>query len=136
MSYGGAAALQAAIYQRLLAHDPLTALVGTAIHDAVPPGQAPGTYVLIGPEEVRDASDRSGPGAEHMLTVSVMTGRAGFAEAKAAAVAVSDALAGAELVLARGRLVGLWFVRAKAARAGGEGGARRIEMTFRARVEG
>jgi hypothetical protein len=134
MSYGAAAALQAAIYQRLMADAALGALVGTAIHDALPPGPAPGTYVALGPEEVREAADKTGGGAEHRFTISVVTDADGFQEAKAVAAAVSDALVGAELVLARGRLVGLWFLRAVARRR--EGGAlRRIDLTFRARVE-
>lgn len=134
MSYAAAAALQAAVYQRLMADAALGALVGTAIHDALPPGPVPGTYVAIGPEEVREAGDRSGGGAEHRFTISVVSDGAGFQVAKAAAVAVSDALEGAELVLARGRLVGLWFLRAVAQRR--EGGAlRRIDLVFRARVE-
>ncbi|MFA7432296.1 MAG: DUF3168 domain-containing protein [Gemmobacter sp.] len=132
MSYGAAAALQAAVYQRLMASEALGALVGAAVYDAVPPPEAPGTFVLIGPEEARDASDRSGGGAEHRFVVSVVSDAAGFRAAKAAAAAVSDALVGAELLLLRGRLVGLWFQRAAARRVGG---GRRIDLTFRARVE-
>jgi hypothetical protein len=135
MSYGAAGALQAAVWQRLAGDAALTALVGAAIHDAVPPGAGPQTYVLVGPEEVRDASDGSGGGAEHRFTVSVVTRAAGFQAAKEAAAAVSDALVGAELVLARGRLVGLWFLKARAAREG-RGGVRRVDLTFRARVDG
>lgn len=141
MSYAVAAALQEAIFARLSADAALAALVGNAIHDAIPPGTAPGTFVLIGPEEARDASDGTGAGAEHRLTISVITTAAGFQTAKAAAVAVSDALAAAPLpVLARGRLVGLWFQRAVARRespAAAQGAAevRRIDMIWRARVE-
>jgi hypothetical protein len=135
MSYGMAAALQAAVYDRLAGDAALAALVGGAVHDAVPPGEGPATFVLIGPEEVRDASDASGAGAEHRLTVSVVSRKAGFAVAKAAAAAVSDALVGAALTLARGRLVGLWFVSARARREAA-GAVRRIDLVFRARVEG
>lgn len=135
MSYGAAAALQAAVYQRLMADTALAALVGDAVYDALPPGEGPGTYVLIGPEEVRDRSDKTGPGAEHRLKISVVTDAAGFHSAKAAAVAVSDALVGAELVLARGHLVALDFLRATASRSDG-GAARKVELTFRARVDG
>jgi len=139
MSYAIAAALQAAIYARLSGDAALAALVGSAIHDAIPPGTAPGTFVLIGPEEVRDASDISGPGAEHRLTISVISTAAGFQTAKAAAVAVSDALAAPLPALARGRLVGLWFQRAVARRerpaAPGAGEVRRIELIYRARVD-
>lgn len=134
MSYGAAAALQAAVHARLASDPALAALVGTAIHDALPPGSAPDTWVAIGPEEVRDRSDATGAGAEHDFTVTVMTGRAGFQAAKAAAVAVSDALTrGAPLVLARGRVVGLWFLAARASRE--RDGTRRIDLRFRARIE-
>jgi hypothetical protein len=134
MSYGMAAALQAAIYQRLRGSSDLDALVGDAVFDAVPTGAAPGLYVLIGPEEVIDRSDKSGAGAEHRFTVSVVSDAAGFQAAKTAAVAVSDALADPGLVMSRGRLVGLWFLKAVAKRTGAAE-ARRIDLTFRARVE-
>ncbi len=133
MSYGSGAALQAAVFQRLLSDEALEALVDGAVHDAVPAGQASGTYVALGPEEVRDLSDASGSGAEHRFVVSVVTDAAGFHTAKLAAAAVSDALVGAELSLSRGRLVSLGFLRAVAKRSNG---GRRIDMTFRARVEG
>jgi hypothetical protein len=135
MSYGIGAALQAAIYQRLRAATAISTLVGDAIYDAVPPGTTTGTYVSLGPEDVRDASDVTGDGAEHDFVVSVVTDEAGFQAAKAVAAAVSDALVGATLVLARGRLVGLWFLRARARRTEA-GTLRRIDLTFRARVEG
>ncbi len=94
MSYGMAAALQKAVYGRLVADQALAALVGTAIHDAVPPGKLAGTYVSLGPEDVRDASDKTGNGAWHDFVVSVVTDEPGFMTAKAAAAAVSDAMAG------------------------------------------
>ncbi|MCT8329226.1 DUF3168 domain-containing protein [Albidovulum sediminis] len=134
MSYGVAAALQAAVYQRLSADGALGALVSGAIYDAAPPGAAGGTYVSLGPEDARDASDQVGRGAFHEFVVSVVTDAAGFQTAKAVAAAVSDALVGAPLVLTRGRLVGLWFLRARARRVE-EADVRRIDLTFRARVE-
>jgi len=134
MSYGVAMALQAAVYQRLLAHPALAGLVGTAIYDALPTGILPPIYVAIGPETARDRSDKTGRGAEHEFTVSVVTEASGFATAKAAAAAVSDALVDAPLVLARGRLVALNFYRAVAARIGA-GDQRQIDLIFRARVE-
>ena len=90
--------------------------------------------MLIGSEEVRDLSDASGSGAEHRFAVSVISEAAGFNAAKDLAVAISDALNTAPLVLSRGRLVGLWFQRATARRRD-DGRVRRIDMTFRARVE-
>lgn len=134
MSYGVSAALQQAIYQRLQADSALGALVGDAIYDAAPPGIVTGTYVSLGPEEAADRSDVTGAGALHRFTVSVVTDAAGFSEAKAAAVAVSDALIEASLVLARGTLVYLKFVRAKARRVQ-DADIRRIDLVFVARVE-
>ncbi|MBT9244903.1 DUF3168 domain-containing protein [Gemmobacter fulvus] len=129
MSYGVAAALQAAVYQRLVAQLP-----GVAVHDAVPPGGGAGTFVLIGPEEARDASDKSGGGAEHRFIVSVISDSSGFLAAKEIAVQISDALVDAVLTLSRGRLVGLAFQKARARRL--EAGAlRRIDLRFAARVE-
>ncbi len=134
MSYGIAAALQAAIYQRLVGSSELATLVGAAIYDAVPPGTVTGTYVSIGPEDVRDRSDKTGHGAEHDFVVSVITDAAGFQTAKAVAATISDALVDAPLILSRGRLVGLWFLKARARRVE-DGDVRRIDLSFRARVE-
>ncbi|MEZ5779860.1 MAG: DUF3168 domain-containing protein [Paracoccaceae bacterium] len=135
MSYGSAAALQAAVYQCLRADSGLDALVSGAIYDSVPPGTTTGTYVSLGPEDVRDASDQVGRGAVHEFTVSVVTDQAGFQNAKAVAGAVSDALTGASLSLDRGRVAGLWFLAARARRVE-KADIRRIDLTFRARVEG
>lgn len=134
MSYASASALQAAIFQRLMADSAVDALVGSAIYDAVPAGPVPDTYVSIGPEDARDRSDKTGSGAEHDFSVSVVTEAAGFQNAKAIAGAVTDALVGAELILSRGRLVDLWFLRARARRVGAAD-QRRIDLWFRARVD-
>ena len=117
MSYGVAAALQKAVYEILVTDPALTGLIGTQVFDTVPAGPVPGTYVALGPEEVRDRSDATGKGAVHRFTVSVVSEADGFAAIKAVAAAVSDALAGAAATLDRGRLVGLWFERASAKRA-------------------
>jgi hypothetical protein len=130
MSYGAAAALQSAVYQALLG---FPALSGVAIYDAVPPGVT-GTFVLIGPEEARDQSDKSGAGAEHQMVISVITDATGFLSIKTVAAAISDALIGVPLVLSRGQLVSLFFIRASARRIS-EGETRRIDLTFRARVQ-
>lgn len=133
MSYGVSAALQRAVFERLGSDTALTALVGADIYDALPTGALPPIYVVLGAEDVRDASDQSGGGAWHQFTVSVVTQSAGFASAKAAAAAVSDALVDAPLSLERGRLVALNFFKAKAARVG-TGAVRQINLIFRARV--
>ncbi|MFY2824793.1 DUF3168 domain-containing protein [Ruegeria sp. MALMAid1280] len=135
MSYGVSAALQAAVYQQLSGDARVSTLSGAAIYDAVPTGSVPQTNVTLGPEEVQDASDRTGAGAVHRFTVSVMSEAAGFGAAKALAGAVCDALEGAALNLDRGRLVGLWFERASARRTGTGGAVRQIDLRFRARVE-
>jgi len=135
MSYMSAAALQGAVYHHLLADAGLTALIGDAIHDAPPPGTPPGSYVVLGAEEVIDRSDVSGPGAEHRFTVSVVSDAAGFQLAKQIAGRISAILPDADLALAEGRLVAIWFHQAQARRV--EGGAvRRIDLRFRARIEG
>jgi len=134
MSYGVSAALQAAIYQRLLADTDLAALVGTSIYDTPPAGAVLGTYVSLGPEDVRDRSDKTGYGALHMVTISVITDAAGFQVAKAVGAAVSDALQGVQLTLTRGQLCYINFDRATARRVG-TGETRRIDLRFNARVE-
>ncbi|SEB59618.1 DUF3168 domain-containing protein [Rhodobacter sp. 24-YEA-8] len=130
MSYAAAAALQMAVFRRL---STAPALAGVAVHDALPPSP-PGLFVLIGPEEVRDASDQSGEGADHRLVISVISDAEGFLAAKTVSVAISDLLAGPMPTLSRGRLVRLSFDRAVARRIG-EGAVRRIDLTFRARIE-
>ncbi len=134
MSYGVSGALQAAVFAALNADTGLTALVGSAIYDAVPVGTVPAIYVLLGSESVREASDISGEGAVHTLTVSIVTTNPGFTTAKAAAGAVSDALQDADLVLSRGSLVSLRFDRAVAKRVD-SATARQIDLRFRARVQ-
>ncbi|WP_298494050.1 DUF3168 domain-containing protein [uncultured Maritimibacter sp.] len=134
MSYGIALALQQAIYQRLTASAPLSGLVGTAIYDAVPPGVATGTYVALGSEDVREAADATGQGALHDVTISVVSDAAGFATAKEVAVVISDTLDAAPLILARGHLISLIFHRARARRVQ-DADMRRIDLTFRARVQ-
>ena len=74
MSYGITAALQAAVYQALIADPAIADLVGQEIYDAVPPGNTSGTYVSLGPEDVQDASDGTGGGARHELANAVIVG--------------------------------------------------------------
>ena len=131
MSYQAAAALQAAVFARLSG---FPALAGVSIVDALPPGTAPGSFVLIGPEQVVDQSDKTGGGAEHRFEVAVISDASGFVSAKTLAGAVSEALVDAGLTLTTGRLVSIGFLRATARRLDG-GALRRIDMTFRARIE-
>jgi hypothetical protein len=134
MSYVCAADLQEAVFQYLQA-DPELMAAGVAVHDAPPPGTPRGTYVVLGPEDVIDRSDASGPGAEHRFSVDVVSDAAGFLTAKRIAGRVSEVLQDPPLLLTRGRLVGLWFHQAQARRIEG-GKGRRIELRLRARTEG
>ena len=134
MSYTMASALQSAVFGHLDADANLTALVGSAIYDVPPPGGLPGLYVMLGPEDVRDRSDLSGHGAVHDFVISVVSDADGFQTAKLVAAAVSDALVDAPLVLSRGCLISLNFLRARAQRVA-KGTQRQIDLRFRARVE-
>lgn len=133
MSYGVSSALQAAVFQQMANDAGVVGLVGTAIYDALPSGTLPSLYIILGAEDARDASDKTGGGAVHEFTVSVVTQAAGFSSAKQVAAAVSDALVDADLALMRGTLVSLTFYKAKAARVG-TGDMRQINLIFRARV--
>ncbi|WP_010138000.1 DUF3168 domain-containing protein [Oceanicola sp. S124] len=134
MSYAISAALQTAIYAQLSTNAVLVALVGSDIFDAPPLGTPPATYVSLGPEQVRDWSTSCGGGAEHDLTISVVTTEAGFQTAKEVAAAVSDALELPLPALSRGHLVSLNFLKARA-RRDEAGQLRRIDLSFRARVQ-
>jgi hypothetical protein len=134
MSYVIAPALQTAIFQALAADAALSALLGGAIYDAIPPATPPATYALIGVEDAFDRSDATGHGAEHRLSISVVTNASGFLAAKQVAARICEVLDAPVLPLSRGRLVGLWFDRAEARKLEGDQ-TRRIDLRFRARVE-
>lgn len=137
MSYAAGVALQAAVYQRLRADPALAALVGDAIYDAMPVAAPAGIYVSLGPEDMRDAGDMTARGSRHDFVVSVLSGSEegdGFGAVKAVAGAVTEALETLGMVLDRGHLAGLWFLRARALRVE-NGAARRVDLTFRARID-
>ena len=133
MTYAVSSALQEAIFDLLRNDAGLAAFAGEAIFDQAPAGPLPDLYVTLGEENVRDASDRSGTGSRHLLTVEVTTDSAGFRRAKQAAGAVCDALQDARPSLTRGRLVTLRFDRATARRRD-RGETRQIVLRFHARV--
>jgi hypothetical protein len=134
MSYALSGPLQSAVYASLVSDQTLGALVGDAIYDALPAGLLPRIYVQLGSESVRDASDGSGDGAFHSLTISVVSQDAGFADAKKAATAICDRLQDADLTLSRGRLISLRFERGSA-KFINAAQVRQIDMRFRARVQ-
>lgn len=131
MSYAAAPALQSALFARLSG---ASALAGVAIVDAQPQDPVPATFVLVGPEEVSDASDKTGAGAEHRVTLSVVSTAAGFLAAKDIAAGICAALEDPALALTEGRVVSITFRRAVARRLDG-GGTRRIDLSFRIRIE-
>ncbi|KIN66303.1 putative GTA protein [Sulfitobacter noctilucicola] len=134
MTFALSGPLQTAVFEALSGDSVLVMIVGTAIYDAVPTGALPPIYVRLGGEDATDASDGSGAGAVHKFTVSVITTNAGFAQAKAAAAAISDILHDGNLTLSRGRLVSMRFEKARAARV--EAAAtRQIDLRFAARVQ-
>jgi len=133
MTYAMAAGLQQALYLHLLADPDLNALVGDAIYDAPPRGARPALYVALGDEQVRDRSDKTGAGAQHDVTISVIADAAGYAQVKTIAGVISDTLQDASLLLPRGHLVFLTFQRARARRSRNNE-TRRIDMIFRARL--
>jgi len=134
MTYHCAAELQEALFH-FLTIDPELSVAGVTVHDAPPPGTQRGTYVVLGPEDVIDRSDASGPGSEHRFSITVVSDAAGFVSAKRIAGRVSDVLLDPPFALKKGRLVGLWFHQAQARRIEA-GRGRRIELRFRARIEG
>lgn len=132
MSYAATAALQEAVFQHLSTDATLAALVD-GVYDALPTGVLPGRYVQLGPEQVRDRSDKTGHGARHEFTVTVVGQDAGFLSVKQAAARVSELLVDADLTLTRGTLVTLHFRRAKAERNRSDD-TRGIEMRFMAQI--
>ena len=134
MTYVLAAALQEAVYGRLTADPSIDGLIGSAVFDAAPAGQVPPLYVALGPEDVRDRSDKTAHAALHVLTVTIVSEGGGFHAAKVLAAAVEEALTVMPLSLSRGRVIAVTFDRADA-RRDRNGKQRRIDMRFRALVD-
>lgn len=133
MSYTLSADFQRHIYQILINDTALKSLVGDAVYDVVPAGVQETTYVSIGPEDVRDWSDKTGSGARYDFTVSVLSDRSGFHKAKAIAGVVADALVDFDGKLGQGTVVIIMFRRARAIRVE-DGQMHRIDLSFRALV--
>lgn len=138
MTYALAWPLQQAVYQLLTSTAAVTAILGQEIHDAMPqagPDPAePGVWAVIGDETARDWSTADGAGAAHEISIFVYAPATGFAAAKQAAGAISDALLGGMLVLSRGRVISTQFVSARTRREE-KGALRRIELRFRILAE-
>lgn len=137
MTYAYSGGLQASVYRRLIEDSALSALIGGAIYDApidAALGAASPDYITLGEETVRANGTKTSQGSIHDFTVTVHSGRDGFAAAKDVAAAVCDCLIDAPLVLETGRLVGLRFLRAGADR-GRAPEKRRVNLRFRAVVD-
>ncbi len=133
MSYATSSALQVEIYNILQSNTGVSSIVNGHVYDALPSGNLPGLYVLIGAEEARDRSDQTTAAVLYLLTLSIVSDSAGFADAKAAAGAVCDALLQTPAVLTRGVVVGRWFDRAVAKQL--KSGGREVRLRFRFYVE-
>lgn len=138
MTYAVAWPLQQGVYQLLAADPAVQALVGTRIYDAPVPlaeeAVPDGVYVTLGDERATDWSTATDRGAEHLITIAVHAPRRGFAEAKQAAGAISDALLAGGFTLSRGRVVQVRFADARTARDEGDA-LRQIVLRFRVVVE-
>ena len=138
MTYALSWPLQQALYALFRENAECAQHFEQRIHDAPPPlldGSAPeGVYLTFGDEDVEDWSTGSDSGAAHLVAITVNAPRRGFAEAKQAAAAVSDAILGGGLVPVRGRVVNTRFVDAKTKRAENDA-LRQITMRFRITLE-
>ncbi len=108
-------ALQEAMRAALLAHGPLTALLGGAhIHEETPRG-ANASFVSFGDSETRDWSVMDAKAHEHLITISVATNSRSRKLAQQIASEVEAALDNVGLSLTGHALVNLrlasWSVR-------------------------
>lgn len=122
-------AVQSFVYGLLSADAAVTALVGTAIYDTSPTGVLPDISVLIGAEEVIDASDKSASARLHRIEIEVVARTSGFALAKDVAQAVKSALQGASGPAGSGQVTRVQFKRSAAFRETDEG-TRRVRLRF------
>ena len=133
MSYAMSAALQAAVFTVLSDNMALAALVeGIFGSPSAGDGVTPfGTYITLGDEVAKDRSSGTHKGTTLDFEINIHSDFAGFSAAKAVAAEVVDTLAWADLVLTRGRLVNLKFLKSRA-RRGVAPETRRIALVFRA----
>ncbi|QDY68922.1 DUF3168 domain-containing protein [Qingshengfaniella alkalisoli] len=133
MSYQYAADLQVAMFQAL-SNDP--ALTHIPLFDAPSVGTVPQTYMAIGAETVLGGSSKNSAGAEHKVSLSVVTQAQGFHGAKQIAADAERVLAGMPGdAVGAGTIATVNFERARA-RHGGPDNGRRIDLTFRVFIDG
>lgn len=138
MTYALAWPLQQGLYNLFCESALCVGFFGQRIYDAPPPllgeSEPSGIYLTFGDEVVDDWSSGSDAGAVHVVSLTVNAPRRGFAEAKQAASAVSDAVLGGELSLSRGLVINARFVDAKTKRAENDA-LRQIILRFRITLE-
>lgn len=138
MTYAMAWPLQQGLFHLFCENALCAEFFGHRIYDAPPPllgeSEPSGIYLTFGDETVDDWSTGSDTGAVHIVTLTVNAPRRGFAEAKQAASAVSDAVLAGGLSLTRGRMVNTRFVDARTRRADGDA-LRQIILRFRITLE-
>lgn len=101
-----ALALQKAMRAALLAHTPLTAIIGTKVFDAVLQGTVP-PYVVFDRIEMRDWSTKDTRSFEHIVTIHVWSRRESKQQAYEIIAAMDGALDNQALVLDGHHLVSL-----------------------------
>jgi len=134
MTEPAAVALRKAMLARLSGSAPLAAAIGGAkIYDEAPRG-AEAPYVLFADAQMRDWSTPGAPGAEHFVTLSVVSTARGTLEAMTIAGLVSALLDEAPLTLAGHALIDLRFVTSET-RRDANGRFAKVNLRFRATTE-
>ncbi|MCV6598446.1 MAG: DUF3168 domain-containing protein [Mangrovicoccus sp.] len=134
MSYAASAEMQRALYDLLTSDAAPAELAGVPVVDRMAEGTLPPLYIALGPERVRDGSTKTSRGAEHRLTITVISALGGFAQIKQIAGAICTHLEGQRPSLSQGQVAGLQFLSAQA-RRGPSGAERRLDLSFRAFVD-
>ena len=122
-------AVQSFLYSRITNDAAVSALIGSDIFDAAQAGDLPDLSVLIGTEEVLDASDKSAAARVHRAELEVVVRTGGFSQAKDVAEALRAALDGATGAAGLGYITRCQFRRSQALRDTTDG-LRRIRMRF------
>ncbi len=105
-----ALALQQAMRQTLLAHAPLTTLLGGAhIYDEIPRGDPP-SHVVFDLIETRDWSVKDHMAHEHFLSIDVTTNERGRSLAQSVCDEIEKALHDVALTLTGHRLINLRMI--------------------------
>lgn len=134
MSASPVIALRKAIRGRLLADAALVAtLGGSRIYEEAPQGAA-APYALFLDTQMRDWSGALSRGAEHFLTIAVISTQRGLGSALGAAQQIADLLDEAALTLEGHRLIDLRFVSLETKRDA-SGRFARVAIQFRATTE-